>query len=66
MHGEPAIKGTQIPAYVVLNLLAGGMSEKEALKEYPDLTREDILDCLEYAARLAEEEVGVLEAQGVE
>jgi len=62
MHGKPVIKGTRIPVYVVLNLLAGGMSEEEVLKEYPDLTREDILACLEYAARLAEEEVGVLEA----
>ena len=62
MHGKPVIKGTRIPVYVVLNLLAGGMSEEEVLQEYPDLTREDILACLEYAARLAEEEVGVLEA----
>jgi len=61
MHGKPVINGTRIPVYVVLNLLAGGMSEEEVLKEYPDLTRDDILACLEYAARLAEEEVGVLE-----
>ena len=61
MHGKPVIRGTRIPVYVILNLLAGGMSEEEVLKEYPDLTRDDILACLEYAARLAEEEVGVLE-----
>lgn len=61
MHGKPVIKGTRIPVYVILNLLAGGMSEEEVLKEYPDLTRDDILACLEYAARLVEEEVGVLE-----
>jgi len=61
MHGKPVIKGTRIPVYVVLNLLAGGMSEEEVLKEYPDLTRDDIRACPEYAAHLAEEEVGVLE-----
>jgi len=61
MQGKPVIKGTRIPVYVVLNLLAGGLGEEEILREYPDLTREDILACLEYAARLAEEEVGVLE-----
>ena len=61
MQGKPVIKGTRIPIYVVLNLLAGGLGEEEILREYPDLTKEDILACLEYAARLAEEEVGVLE-----
>lgn len=60
MQGKPVIKGTRIPVYVVLSLLAGGMGEDEILHEYPDLTREDILACLEYAAKLAQEEVGVL------
>ena len=62
MHGKPVIKGTRIPVYIILNLLAGGLSEEEVLREYPDLTREDIHACLEYAAELAQEEVGVLEA----
>ena len=62
MHGKPVIKGTRIPVYIILNLLAGGLSEEEVLRENPDLTREDIHACLEYAAELAQEEVGVLEA----
>jgi len=62
MHGKPVIKGTRIPVYIILNLLAGGLSEEEVLREYPDLTKEDIHACLEYAAELAQEEVGVLEA----
>lgn len=65
MHGKPVIKGTRIPVYVVLNLLAGGLAFEEVLQEYPDLTREDVLACLEYAAELAQEEVGVLEAESV-
>ena len=65
MHGKQVIKGTRIPAYIVLNLLAGGLRPEEVLKEYPDLTREDVLACLEYAAELAQEEVGVLEAEGI-
>ena len=59
MHGKPVIAGTRIPVYVVLNLLAGGLGPEEVLKEYPDLTLEDVQACLAYAARLAEEEVGV-------
>jgi uncharacterized protein (DUF433 family) len=63
MHGKPVIKGTRIPVYIVLNLLAGGLKPEEVLREYPDLTNEDILACLEYAAELAQEEVGILEAE---
>lgn len=65
MHGKPVIKGTRIPVYIVLNLLAGGLKPEEVLREYPDLTNEDILACLEYAAELAQEEVGILEAEGI-
>ncbi len=65
MHGKPVVKNTRIPVYIVLNLLAGGLRPEEILKEYPDLTREDILACLEYAAELAQEEVGILEAEGI-
>ena len=65
MHGKPAIRGTRIPVYVVLNLLAGGMNTQDVLGEYPNLTREDILACLEYAAELAQEEVGILEVEGI-
>jgi uncharacterized protein (DUF433 family) len=65
MHGKPVVKNTRIPVYIVLNLLAGGLRPEEILKEYPDLAREDILACLEYAAELAQEEVGVLEAEGI-
>ncbi|MCK4234672.1 DUF433 domain-containing protein [candidate division WOR-3 bacterium] len=63
MHGKPVIKGTRIPVYVILNLLAGGMKEENILEEYPDITREDILACMAYGARLTEEEVGVLEEE---
>ncbi|MDY6892305.1 MAG: DUF433 domain-containing protein [Chloroflexota bacterium] len=65
MHGKPVIKGTRIPVYIVLNLLAGGLTSEEVLGEYPDLANEDILACLEYAAELAQEEVGILEAEGI-
>jgi uncharacterized protein (DUF433 family) len=65
MHGKPVIKGTRIPVYVILNLLAGGMKEEDILREYPDITREDILACMAYGARLTEEEVGVLEEEAL-
>jgi len=52
MMGKPIIKGTRIPVYVILNLLAEGYDFEGIMKEYPDLTRHDILAVLEYAAKI--------------
>lgn len=55
--GKPVIKGTRVPVDLILGKLAGGMTYEEVMTEY-DLTREDILAVLDYAAKhLAEEEV---------
>ena len=48
--GKPCVKGTRITVYDVLEYLAGGMSEDEILKDFPDLTRDDIRACLSFAA----------------
>ena len=48
--GKPCIKGTRITVYDVLEYLAGGMSEDEILRDFPDLTREDIRAALAFAA----------------
>jgi uncharacterized protein (DUF433 family) len=61
-HGQACIKGTRIPVYQILGMLANGDTIEDLLKEYPSLTREDILACLDYAALLAEEQVTPLEA----
>jgi len=60
-HGQACIKGTRIPVYQILRMLAHGDTIEELLEEYPSLTREDILACLDYAASLAEEQVTPLE-----
>ena len=52
MMGKPVIKGTRIPVYVILNLLAEGYDFNEIIEEYPDLTEKDILAALEYAAKV--------------
>ncbi|MFA4829686.1 MAG: DUF433 domain-containing protein [Thermodesulfovibrionales bacterium] len=61
MHGKPCIRGTRIPVYLILDLLAGGSTIKDILDDYPDITEEDIRACVEYAAMLAREEAGELE-----
>ena len=48
--GKPCIRGLRITVYDVLEYLASGMSEAEILRDFPDLTREDIRACLAFAA----------------
>ncbi len=50
MMGKPVIRGTRIPVYVILNLLAEGYNEKEVQAEYPDLEKADIPAALRFAA----------------
>ena len=48
--GKPCIRGMRITVYDVLEYLASGMSEENILRDFPDLTREDIHACLAFAA----------------
>jgi uncharacterized protein (DUF433 family) len=48
--GKPCIRGMRITVYDVLDYLASGMSIEEILDDFPELTREDILACLAFAA----------------
>lgn len=53
--GEPCVKGTRIPARIVLSHLAAGESHADILRQFPNLKESDIRACLEYAAFLASE-----------
>ena len=48
--GKPCIRGMRITVYDVLGYLAAGMTYEEILDDFPYLTKDDILACLEYAA----------------
>ena len=48
--GRPCIRGMRITVYDVLDYLASGMTQEEILRDFPDLTGEDIRACLAYAA----------------
>jgi uncharacterized protein (DUF433 family) len=50
VHGKPRIRGTRVTVQVVLELLAAGETVDELLSEYDELTRDDVLAALEYAA----------------
>lgn len=48
--GKPCIRGLRITVNDVLDYLASGMSQEEILRDFPDLTIEDIRACLSFAA----------------
>ena len=48
--GRPTIRGMRIAVTDVLGWLAAGMTHEQILGDYPELTEEDILACLAYAA----------------
>lgn len=58
--GKPVIQGTRVPVDVVLGKIASGTTTEAVMAEY-DLTREQVLGALKYAAKLvAEEELAVV------
>ena len=59
LRGKPRVRGTRIPVSLVLGYLAAGRTVEEIIGEFPDLEREHITACLEYARELAEFEVEV-------
>ena len=56
LGGKPVIKGTRIPVYLIVEMIANGLSIKEILKKYPELSEEDVKAALRYAASLLKRE----------
>lgn len=54
LRGKPRLKGTRIPVGLVLGCLAAGKTAEEIVAEFPELTREQIAACLDYARDVAE------------
>ena len=54
-HGQACIKGTRIPAWMIVQFVANGDSVDRVLVACPSITREDVQACLAYAAELARE-----------
>jgi len=55
-HGQACVKGTRIPVCQIAHMLANGDSVETLLQEYPSLTREGVLACLDYAASSSEQQ----------
>jgi uncharacterized protein (DUF433 family) len=54
LHGKPCVKGTRIPVALILGYVAAGRSTEAIVREFPDLSADDIVACLQYARDLAD------------
>ncbi len=50
-HGKPAIRGLRYPVEAMLEYLAGGDTIDGLVEEFPNLERDDLLACIEFATR---------------
>ena len=56
--GKSIFKGTRIPIYLILDYLSAGETIENILENYPQLSKEAILEAIKYASeyvRLEEE-----------
>ena len=56
LRGKPRLKGTRIPVSIVLGYLASDQTSAEIIEEFPNLSKEQIAACLDYARELSEVE----------
>ena len=49
-HGKPVIKGTRVLVSNILSYLATGSTIDEIVKDYPQITKEDILDAISFGS----------------
>jgi uncharacterized protein (DUF433 family) len=57
LRGKPRIKDTRIPVSLILGYLAAGNTYEQIIEEFPDLSKEQIMACLDYARDLSEFEI---------
>ncbi len=56
LAGKPVVRGTRLAVEFVIDLLAQGWSEAEALANYPGLTHADVQACLGCASAVLKAE----------
>jgi len=54
-HGKPVIRGTRIMVRNILGSFANGESVQDILRNYPELTTEDIEAAIAYAIELVDD-----------
>ncbi len=46
--GQACIRNTRIPVWTIVSLLQQGATEQELLRNYPSITRDDLISVKEY------------------
>ena len=59
MLGKPVIRGTRIPVELIVRKIGEGALMEDLLDAYPNITKEDILAALLYAADILANEVDI-------
>ena len=59
LRGKPRRKGTRVPVSLILGYLAADKTADEIINQFPDISKEQILACLDYARDLSEFETFV-------
>lgn len=58
--GKPCIRGTRIAVADILNLFTAGYTIDEIPKQYPGITKGDVIAAIEFATKLSEHPTEVL------
>lgn len=53
LRGKPRIKATRIPVSLILGYLAGDKTADEIIRQFPALSKKQILACVDYARALS-------------
>jgi uncharacterized protein (DUF433 family) len=60
-NGQPVIRGMRITVKTILDYLASGETPENILQAYPQLEKEDIQACLQFASRALERKLYAFE-----
>jgi uncharacterized protein (DUF433 family) len=52
LAGKPVVRGTRLSVEFIVGLLGQGWTEADILRNYPGLTHDDVVACLDYAGEV--------------
>jgi len=53
-HGKPVIKGTRVLVSNILSALASGESFEDIVRDYPNISKDDIYAALSFGSQLSD------------